>query len=112
MENSLKNKVKVLGGALLLGLTVVGSAFTTENRDNKPVVEKETTQQQHRFFNISGNPSSTNPLDYVYDSSGDCRESEKACSAEWTHTGTPTNGMHPNGAKVSADDLGTYIPSN
>lgn len=45
MENSQKNKGKALVGALLLGLAVVGSAFTSIP------VEKASKQTQHFFRN-------------------------------------------------------------
>lgn len=51
MENSLKNKGKALVGVLLLGLAVVGSAFTSIS------AEKTSKQDQH-FFRNDGTMSS------------------------------------------------------
>ncbi|MDR2285579.1 MAG: hypothetical protein LBE37_20365 [Sphingobacterium sp.] len=94
MENSQKNKGKALVGALLLGLAVVGSAFTAQKQDNKPV-EKTEKQTQHFFRN----------------------EGASKVSPIWKYIGTTAPGaldcsLNPNNYCYGSSDMGADASGN
>ncbi|WP_262248400.1 MauE/DoxX family redox-associated membrane protein [Parapedobacter soli] len=100
---TLSSKIKkAIFGMTMAALTLGFSAFTA-----KDIVRDANTIAPAVFFNESGNPS-TDPMDYVYDSDGQCLPEGNACSAIWEHTGTLSDGIHPNGQKLEDDEPGTY----
>ncbi|WP_164111698.1 MULTISPECIES: hypothetical protein [Sphingobacterium] len=93
MENSQKNKGKALVGALLLGLAVVGSAFTTKQH-NKPV-ENPERQAQH-FFRNEG----TSKVSPVWKYIGTTAPSALDCS------------LNPNNYCYGSSDMGADASGN
>lgn len=98
--------IKLVLGLMVIGLGA-GASTATELLSKSSKVKAPVT-----FFNESGDPTSTDPMDYVYDSNGQCVSGGNACSASWEHTGPLTEGAHPDGSKLQNDEPGTYIPSN
>lgn len=98
-------EIKKLFIGLTLALFAVGfSAFT-----NRQAVHEVGKAAPVVFYNITGTPSN-NPADYVYDPNGGCQGVTSACNAEWEHTGPLTPGTNPDGAKLTQDEPGQYIP--
>lgn len=103
MENSQKNKGKALVGALLLGLAVVGSAFT-----NIPV-EKTSKQDQH-FFRNDGTMASPiwKYIGTVEPGALDCTNNEANYCYGKSDLGADGSG-NPLGT-VTAEKQGDYAP--
>ncbi|WP_316753294.1 hypothetical protein [Pedobacter gandavensis] len=97
------NNLKKLALGLSVGAMAIGfSAFkSSENANAKFAPQK--------FYNTTG-VQSNDPLDYQYRPDGACESlPAAACSALWNHSGTLSEGAHPDGSKVSTTDaIGTY----